>query len=550
MFNVGIDLGTTNTVMATCKASKRLFFRPHISKIYQYLHTKQMGYSDILPSVLFFNNDGKCIVGEYAKDKKEDGAYSRILYNTKLDMGRKIVYNHNFTPVKSAAEILRVCYESLKAEITPNLPFPDVTITVPASFSQNQIADTIEAAKLSGFEADKVKILEEPIAALLYYVNLQLMSAEEDAIDFSSKKRVLVYDIGGGTCDVCVVDIQIDDNNSYDIKFIATNRYTEFGGNDFDEIVTIKLLNKLFEQYNISDRIANNYEIKNELVSKILPFCEQYKIWYAQQLKFKNENNIENASYAYLDEFFDTKNVELALSYQEYKDYTQVFFEDNYTHPSRNLTNKLLNKNIIKPVYQILNYLRINYPDYPKIDCIFLTGGMSEYLPIEQALKNYCQVPIIKTDDPMYAVALGASIYNYIKTNKSEISSEANLQNSANFEIDYNRPKLAESIFIDIENSLPLKIIDAETTIPQQGVVPHKFKVSSGGVCFNLFAGLSEFDPEMRILYNYYINFDFIVQPNTIATIRYEINENRLLRLFLDLEDSYMQSYELTVDIG
>ena len=72
-FHVGIDLGTTNTVMATCKPSKRSFFRPNVRNINQYQFAKQMGSSRNLPSVLFLDNDGEVKVGEYAKHKKEDG---------------------------------------------------------------------------------------------------------------------------------------------------------------------------------------------------------------------------------------------------------------------------------------------------------------------------------------------------------------------------------------------------------------------------------------------------------------------------------------------
>ena len=550
-FHVGIDLGTTNTVMATCKPSKRSFFRPNVRNINQYQFAKQMGSSRNLPSVLFLDNDGQVKVGEYAKHKKEDGASNRILYNTKIDMGQKVTYENGYTPVKAASEILKVCYDSIKTYISLDEEFPNVTITVPASFTQSQIADTIEAAKLAGFSPDKITILEEPVAALFCYINGQLVSGDEEVVDFSTKKRVMVYDIGGGTCDVCVVDMEISDDSTYSIEFIATNRYTEFGGNDFDEAAAIGLLNKLFRRYKIADSDIKTTDMKNDLISRILPFCEQYKIWYAQQLKVNEEGQVANAHYGNLDNFLGNSQVELDISLEEYLEYTKLFFEDNYTHPTRDLTNKMRDKNVIKPVYQILQKLKM--AGERTIDCIFLTGGMSEYLPIEKALSDFCGVPVIKTDEPMDAVAQGAAMSAFIKTNSVGKENTVNLQDEIEEEaqeIDtgYNRPKLAESIFIDIENMLPLKIIDSNISIPCKGIVDHEFKVSSSGVCFNLFAGASEYDPEMRILYDYSRKFDYLVKPNTIATIRYEINENRFLRMFLDLQDERKQTYELTVD--
>lgn len=552
-FHVGIDLGTTNTVMATCKPSKRAFFRPNVRDINQYQFAKQMGLLPSLPSVLFLDNDGVIKVGEYAKHKKEDGASSRVLYNTKIDMGQKITYENGYTPVRAASEILKVCFNSIKTYISVDEEFPNVTITVPASFTQSQIADTLEAAKQAGFAQDKITILEEPVAALFCYINGQLMSGDEDIVDFSSKKRIMVYDIGGGTCDVCVVDIEISDDDTYSIEFIATNRYTEFGGNDFDEAAAVGLLNKLFKKYNITESNVNSTEIKNDLISKMLPFCEQYKLWYAQQLKVNDRAHIENAHYGILDDFLRNGQVELEVPFSDYLEYTKIFFEDNYTHPTRDLTDKMRDKNVIKPVYQILQKLKD--AGEPSIDCIFLTGGMSEYLPIEEALREFCNVPVIKTDEPMKAVAQGAAMSSFIKTSNVDKDNAFNLQDDENTESEaeevdrgYNRPKLAESIFIDIENMLPLKIIDSNISIPCKGTVHHTFKVSSSGVCFNLFAGASEYDPEMRILYNYERKFDYLVKPNTVATIRYVINENRFLQMFLDLQDDRKQTYELTVD--
>ena len=94
---------------------------------------------------------------------------------------------------------------------------------------------------MAGFDTSKVSILEEPVAALYYYINRQIISGEEDVVDFSETKRVLVYDIGGGTCDVCIVDFKVNDDYDFEVHFILTNRYTEFGGNDFDEQVAIGL---------------------------------------------------------------------------------------------------------------------------------------------------------------------------------------------------------------------------------------------------------------------------------------------------------------------
>lgn len=554
----GIDLGTTNTVVAKCRPNRNgVTLNPIIAQINQCLYSKQLGLSPNLPSVLFCDYDDNILVGEYAKHMKDKGESNRILYNTKIDMGKTIEYDNSMcinTPVKAAAEILKVCYDAIKLYMPKDEDFPKVTITVPASFSQNAINDTLEAAKIAGFDKEKITILEEPLAALYCYINGQRISGDEEIIDFSSRKRVLVYDIGGGTCDVCIVDLEIREDNSTSVEFIETNRYTEFGGNDFDEAAAAGLLNKLFKKYSIPESSVDK-NTKKYYISKILPFCEVYKKFYSQQLKVKDRDDVENAQYGSLDSFLNESNVELELSFDEYEESTRIFFDNRYAKPSRDLTNKMRDKHVIKPVYEMIQKLENKNQD--KIDCVLLTGGMSEYGPIEEALYNFCKVPVIKVTEPMQAVAKGAAMSVFFDTKKQKNNSiniiseppEKNITvDGVEKEIVVNRPKLAESIFVDLENHLPYKIIDSEICIPCESEISTTFKVKSCGVRVKLFAGESEYDPEMRSLYDQVITFDHAVKPNTQVTLRYEINDNRLLKIYIKLHDDRNQEYELTCE--
>ena len=553
--HIGIDLGTTNTVMASCRKPRTNGFpRATVVKINQYITSTQMGIENSLPSVLFFDSDNKIKVGRYARDRKIAGADKRILYNTKIDMGKEIEYEGNgYTPVKSAAEILKLCYDSILLQIMPKgSEFPEVTITVPASFNQNQIRDTKEAAKLAGFE--KFSILEEPLAALFDYINSQIISGDDSDIDFSEKKRILVYDIGGGTCDVCIVDLQIDENNAYNVHFVLTNRYTELGGNDFDEQAAIGLLNKLFKRYKIPEKEIGSVELKQDLVAKILPYCEQYKIHYSNQLRQGfSRNEIRDAVFGSWKNFLNVaEDVELDLSYSEYEEFTKLFFDKSYSRPTRDLTDKMRGKNILSPVYELLK--RLKEEKESGIDCVFLTGGMSKYLPIEEALAEFCKCPIIKSEEPMDAVAKGAAISKFMnvhKVNKDMINLQEKDENAEQEQqptFKDERPRLPEAIFIDVENQLPLKIIDSNIAIPCKGEVNHKFRVGANGVRFHLFAGQSQWDAEMRILYDYSQQFNSLVKPDTVAHIRYEIDEDRFLKLELVLDDDHNQVFSLTAD--
>ncbi len=557
--HVGIDLGTTNTVLASCKRP-RLNKTPHprIREIKQFVDAKNQGTLLNLPSVLFLDFEGNVKVGEYARGRKTKGADRRILYNTKIDMGTKTVYQYEYTPIKAATEILKVCYATIEHDITPRgEAFPSVTITVPASFNANQIADTVEAASRAGFK--NVSILEEPAAALYHYINEQSISGDETAVDFSETKRVLVYDIGGGTCDVCVVDLKINDDGTYDIHFVVTNRYTEFGGNDFDEQAAIGLLNKLFKRYDIKEDCVNN-DLMQDLVAQVLAVCELYKIEFSEQLNLGfSVDEIRDVVPFSSSKFINgIENVELDLSYKEYVDFTKIFFNNSYRRQTRDLTDKLRNKNVFLPVHQVLEKLKAL--GERGIDCVFLTGGMSRYLPIETALKDFCKCPVIKSEEPMNAVALGAALSKFIKVKRFGSGNVIKIQDEQELDDEKSsspvpvpdsrdeRPRLAEAIFIDVENQLPMKIIDANIAIPCKGTVDHVFHVGANGVRVHLFAGQSQWDPEMRILYDYSQTFKSLVRPNTAAHINYKINEDRVLQLTLQLDDEFKQEVDLTVD--
>lgn len=418
----GIDLGTTNTVIASCKQGKR-FLLPITREINQEILPGQQGRRKSLPSILYIDKDDKVHVGECAKNRVTDGASINLLYNTKNDMGARIIYDNGFTPVKAAAEILKVCYENIRTYVGLNTEILSVTITVPASFTQDQVVDTIEAAKIAGFDLDKISILEEPIASLYYYINRQLISGDEDIIDFSETKRVLIYDIGGSACDVCILDFKVNDNYDFDVHFILNNRYTESGGDAFDEQAAIGLLNKIFKRYDIKDSDVDLDDIKKNIIPLFIPFCEQYRLQYSELIRtaisderLPDPSVIQDASFGSLKLFLSKyENVKLDISYEEYQKFTKIFFEDNYTHPSKNLTNKTSNKSIIDPVYQLIKKYGKN-GERP-IDCVFLTGGMSKYLPIKYALKEFCKCPVIDIQEPTEAVALGASMFKFTTLN-------------------------------------------------------------------------------------------------------------------------------------
>jgi len=205
---VGIDLGTTNSLVAYIKDGKALAV------------TSKNGKSTLVPSIIHFDNDGGIIVGTEARDKLISDPQNTI-YSVKRLMGKsygdienfdryfgyKIIDEDNdslvkirvgdkfYTPIELSAEILKV----LKLRIEKDLgeKINKAVITVPAYFNDSQRQATRDAGKLAGL--DVLRIVNEPTAASLAYgIGL---SPDEN-------RTIAVYDLGGGTFDISVLQIQ------------------------------------------------------------------------------------------------------------------------------------------------------------------------------------------------------------------------------------------------------------------------------------------------------------------------------------------------------
>jgi len=137
---------------------------------------------------------------------------------------------------------------------TFRIPINDIVVTVPASFDSEMRSATLEAARKAGIKVKNNNgnprniLLDEPRACLYDFVNRQKQGEIPDhIIDFSTKKRILVYDLGGGTLDVSLHDVNFKspEDSLLNIEDIAISRYTDIGGDNFDE----KLTDYLFQRY-------------------------------------------------------------------------------------------------------------------------------------------------------------------------------------------------------------------------------------------------------------------------------------------------------------
>ena len=253
---VGIDLGTTNSLVAYILDEQPVAVRD------------ATGNNALVPSVIHFTQDNNVVVGNEAKHflitDSERTIYSvkRLMgrsYNDIQDagkrMGYKIIQEDNdqlvkiqvgtrfFSPIELSAEILKVLKSRVESELDRTVT--KAVITVPAYFNDTQRQATRDAGKIAGL--DVLRIINEPTAASLAYG----IGIEESGI-----QKIAVYDLGGGTFDVSILEI-----NDGVFEVLSTHGNTYLGGDDFDD----KIIDHWVNTHNLSEDDLNSAALYQSL---------------------------------------------------------------------------------------------------------------------------------------------------------------------------------------------------------------------------------------------------------------------------------------------
>lgn len=352
---VGIDLGTTTSEIAYIKNGK-----PEIIK---------NGYSSITPSIVGLNKNLEIIVGQNAKNQLV-AAKDRTVAEVKRKMGTDdvvLMAGKKFTPVEISALILkelkRIGEELLKEEIT------EAVITVPANFNDAQRTATKEAGEKAGLIVER--IINEPTAAALAF-----------GIDNMDKEgKMLVYDLGGGTFDVTVLEMI---EGSLDV--MASRGVNHLGGKDFDELIVNEIVRSFQKEYDIdlSKDLKALTRIKDE----------------AEKAKITLSNADSTTIYFPFIAFKDNE----AISYE--MDLSRARYEElieGYIRQSMDTVDEALQAARLKP---------------QDIDIVLAVGGSSRTPLVIQSLREVFGDRLSGGINPDEAVALGAAVQAGIKSNE------------------------------------------------------------------------------------------------------------------------------------
>ena len=344
---IGIDLGTTNSCVAVMEGGEAVVIA-------------NAEGARTTPSVVAFSKTGERMVGQVAKRQAVTNA-DRTIISIKREMGtdyRVAIDDKKFSPQEVSAMIL----QKLKADAEAYLgsTVTEAVITVPAYFTDSQRQATKDAGKIAGLNV--LRIINEPTAAALAY-----------GVDKETEQKVMVYDLGGGTFDVSILDI-----GDGVLEVLATAGNNHLGGDDFDK----RIMDWMVQEFKKTEGI----DLSNDKMAmqRLKEAAEKAKI----ELSGVTSTSI-NQPYITADAT-GPKHLDLTLTRAKFNELTADLVEAT-----------------MGPVRQAMSDAGLQAGDLAKV---LLVGGSSRIPAVQEAVKNITGKEGFKGINPDECVAIGAAI--------------------------------------------------------------------------------------------------------------------------------------------
>ena len=422
---LGIDLGTTNSTVA------EVVWEPGkapVCNILELTQPTQAGEytSPLVPSVLVELPDNKIWIGEGAKrlraflQKANLVDEKNLFYETKNDMGLRKTYfraperfNH---ATKIAGHILSFLRDG--AQKATNKNHNHIAVTVPASFQLNQRQDTLLSCQYAKLDLQDDDLLDEPTAALIDFI---IFRGSENVVHAGQTSLCVVFDFGGGTCDVSVVEITGDiSDKKITMSQLAVSRYHRLGGGDIDvAIVHEFLIPDLLKENNIKSLDLTWGQKKKGLEPQLLGKAEALKIALCKEIdrliKFERYNETDKskliAKQPAVTCSLGNREFRLnqpALSAAQFEKLLIPFLDTDFLYVRE--TEFRLTQSIFSPLQDALN--RAGKEPH-EIDFCLMVGGSSLIPQVKMAMENYFRQEVVGCFndqlDMQTAVARGAA---------------------------------------------------------------------------------------------------------------------------------------------
>jgi len=344
---IGIDLGTTNSCVAVMEGGK-----PVVIANAEGARTT--------PSIVGFTKSGERLVGDAAKRQAITNPTNTVMSIKRL-MGSKEKTNiegKGYSPQEISAMVLQKLKADAEAYIGEAVT--EAVITVPAYFNDDQRQATIDAGKIAGF--DVKRIINEPTAAALAY-----------GLDNEAEQKIMVYDLGGGTFDVSIIDI-----GGGVIEVLATAGNNKLGGDDFDQLI----INYLADEFKKAEGI--DLRADKMAMQRLKESAEKAKI----ELSSATTTNI---------------NIPFITANQDGPKHLDVKL-------SRAKFEELIADLVEQTMVPVRNAMKDAGLTADKLDKILLVGGSTRVPAVQEAVKKITGKEPFKGINPDECVAVGASI--------------------------------------------------------------------------------------------------------------------------------------------
>ncbi|WKY46895.1 molecular chaperone DnaK [Eubacteriaceae bacterium ES3] len=344
---IGIDLGTTNSCVAVLEGGEAVVI-PNAEG------------NRTTPSVVAFSKDGERLVGQVAKRQAVTNP-DRTISSIKREMGtdhKVSVDDKSYTPQEISAMVL----QKLKADAEAYLgeTVSKAVITVPAYFSDAQRQATKDAGRIAGLEV--LRIINEPTAAALAY-----------GLDKGDNQKIMVYDLGGGTFDVSILELG---DGVFEVK--STNGNNHLGGDDFDQ----KIIDWMADEFKKSHGI----DLRNDKMAlqRLKEAAEKAKIELSTVMK-------SDINLPFITATADgPQHLELSLTRAKFDELTAALVKSTVGPVEKAMADAGLKKH--------------------ELDKVILVGGSTRIPAVQEAVKNLTGEEAYKGINPDECVAIGASI--------------------------------------------------------------------------------------------------------------------------------------------
>ncbi len=581
---VGIDLGTTNSVISIINQKNngelvskvvdipRAINRMNSSSGKNRLETQK---KNTLPSCVYYNdeNNYQPIVGDFAKDQFALRPHL-VAKSIKSHMGEEYAQglSENIpdkTPSQISSRILRHLLHYTE-EIYKCGKITDAIITVPANFDSLMCRATVEAAELAGIKTknqdgtDRAILLSEPNAAIYDFIN-QINCGEipDTVLDLSSPKKVMVFDLGGGTLDITMHEIRRRGENLETLKVdeIATNRYTLLGGDNFDKAIAEEMYKRFLAKYpdvTIQQKLVKQ---KESLMPKFISWAEDLKKdiniedsdifdsnWDddddGQEKRYSVGGNTgSNFSY---DDDFTKKEVEAIL--EPFMGRELVY--SNY----KNMDCIRNTNNIIYPILDVLAKAAAKLGDENiRPDAVILNGGMSRFYMVKDRLEEFFGFEPVSLLDPDLAVARGAAVYHHylhkdaylqddmrivegyksvVPSKPSESTGNAGMRiTEPSSKIIWGNKILNDALFLGLKGGAVKDIIPTGASLPYDSDVMKGYRLQSGTNRISIPIKSRNIDGTYRTIATGLIEFKKTYKNGAYVAFRVHMDANKVISM-------------------